>query len=109
MPASARELFVAFTLLALQDFGGVLAVAQLTRYHGVFAPNSARRARVTKARRDKGAIGQAAAETDHSTPAERRPAMAGRNASSAFNIDIETCAVCGGAMCIIACIEDAGG
>lgn len=28
VPASARELFVAFTLLALQGFGGVLAVAQ---------------------------------------------------------------------------------
>lgn len=27
-PASAKELFVAFTLLALQGFGGVLAVAQ---------------------------------------------------------------------------------
>ena len=27
-PASPRELFVAFTLLALQGFGGVLAVAQ---------------------------------------------------------------------------------
>lgn len=29
-PASARELFVAFCLLALQGFGGVLAVAQRT-------------------------------------------------------------------------------
>jgi len=36
----------------------------LPRFHGVFAPNSAHRARVTKARRGKGASGQAAAETD---------------------------------------------
>jgi chromate transporter len=27
-PAAPRELFIAFTLLALQGFGGVLAVAQ---------------------------------------------------------------------------------
>ena len=27
-PSSKKELFVAFTLLALQGFGGVLAVAQ---------------------------------------------------------------------------------
>jgi len=47
----------------------------LTRYHGVFAPNSAHRAQVTKAGRGKGARGQAAAATDDSTPAERRAAM----------------------------------
>ena len=27
-PASKKELFIAFTLLALQGFGGVIAVAQ---------------------------------------------------------------------------------
>ena len=47
----------------------------LTRFHGVFAPNSAHRAQVTKAGRGKGARGQAAAETHDSTPAERRAAM----------------------------------
>ena len=79
----------------------------LTRFHGVFAPNSAHRAQVTKVRRGKGATGQAAAETDHSTPAERRAAMTwAQRLKRVFNIDIVTCAACGGAMRIIACIED---
>jgi hypothetical protein len=79
----------------------------LTRYHGVFAPNSAHRAQVTKARRGKGARAQAAAETDHSTPAERRAAMTwAQGLKRVFGIDIETCAACGGALRIIACIED---
>ena len=43
----------------------------LTRLHGVFAPNSAHRAQVTQAGRGKGATGQAAAQTDECTPAER--------------------------------------
>ena len=79
----------------------------LTRYHGVFAPNSAHRAQVTKAGRGKGARGQAAAETDDRTPAERRASMTwAQRLKRVFNIDIETCSVCGGAMRIIACIED---
>jgi pyruvate/2-oxoglutarate dehydrogenase complex dihydrolipoamide acyltransferase (E2) component len=79
----------------------------LTRFHGVFAPNSAHRARVTKAGRGKGASAQAAAETDDRTPAGRRAAMSwARRLKRVFGIDIETCRVCGGAMRIIACIED---
>jgi hypothetical protein len=79
----------------------------LTRFHGVFAPNSAHRAQVTKAGRGKGARGRAAAETDHGTPAERRAAMTwAQRLKRVFNIDIQTCAVCGGALRIIACIED---
>jgi hypothetical protein len=79
----------------------------LTRYHGVFAPNSAHRAQVTKARRGKGGRAQAAAETDDRTPAERRASMTwAQRLKRVFNIDIETCSVCGGAMRIIACIED---
>jgi hypothetical protein len=68
----------------------------------VFAPNSAHRAQVTKAGRGKGATGLTAAETDDSTPAERRAQRLKR----VFNIDIEICSVCGEAMPIIACIED---
>jgi len=73
----------------------------------VFAPNSAHRAHLTKAGRGKGATGQAAAETHERTPAERRAAMTwAQRLKRVFGIDIETCAVCGGAMRIIACIED---
>ena len=74
----------------------------LTRYHGVFAPNSAHRAQVTKAGRGRGAR-----RSEDSTPAEQRAAMSGaQRLKRVFNIDIETCSVCGGALRIIACIED---
>jgi hypothetical protein len=73
----------------------------------VFAPNSAHRAQVTKARRGEGASEQAAAQTDVRTPAERRAAMTwAQGLTRVFGIDIETCSVCGGAVRIIACIED---
>ena len=79
----------------------------LFRYHGVFAPNSAHRARVTRAGRGKGATGQAAAQTDHRTPAERRASMTwAQRLKRVFGIDIETCSVCGGAMRILACSQD---
>ena len=49
----------------------------LTRFHGVFAPNSAHRARVTPGKRGKGNKANAAATTEDTTPPERRAAMAG--------------------------------
>ena len=77
----------------------------LTRYHGVFAPNSAHRALVTKAGRGKGRASAARAESR--TPAERGAAMRwAQRLKRVFGIDIETCAGCGGTMRIIACIED---
>jgi hypothetical protein len=80
----------------------------LTRYHGVFAPNSSYRARVTPARRDRGS--QHTARTDREaapTPAERRAATTWeQRLKRVFGIDIEACAACGGALRIIACIED---
>ena len=80
----------------------------LTRFHGVFGPNSAHWAQVTKAGRGKGASDQAAAATDERTPAERRAGMTwAQRLKRVFGIDIETCPACGGAMRIIACIEDA--
>jgi hypothetical protein len=83
------------------------ARVNLTRYHGVFAPNSAHRAQVTKARRGKGARGQAAAQTDPSTRAEPHAAMTwAQRLKRVFGIDIETCPACGGALRIIGCIED---
>jgi Putative transposase len=44
----------------------------LTRYHGVFAPHSQYRARVTPAKRGKGKKGIAAQQQPDQTPAERR-------------------------------------
>jgi hypothetical protein len=79
----------------------------LIRFHGVFAPNSKYRARVTPARRGKSDQGAAAEDLDEPTPAERRAAMTwAQRLKRVFGIDIETCPACGGAVRIIACIED---
>jgi hypothetical protein len=72
----------------------------LTRFHGVFAPNSKHRALVTPAKRGRVA-------DEPATPAQRRASMTwAQRLKRVFNIDIETCSACGGAMKVIACIED---
>jgi hypothetical protein len=79
----------------------------LTRFHGVFAPNSKYRARVTPARRGKGGQRAATDDVDEPTLAERRAAMSwAQRLKRVFGIDIETCPACGGAVRIVACIED---
>ncbi|MCU7850225.1 MAG: IS91 family transposase [Candidatus Thiodiazotropha sp. (ex Lucinoma kastoroae)] len=77
----------------------------LTRFHGVFAPNSKHRALVTPAKRGRG---NKARVTDESpTPAQRRASMTwAQRLKRVFHIDIETCCECGGAVKVIACIED---
>jgi len=78
----------------------------LTRYHGVFAPNSQHRARVTPARRGRGNKAKASGP-ETAQPVERRVAMSwAQRLKRVFDIDIETCRVCGGSMKVIACIED---
>lgn len=77
----------------------------LTRFHGVFAPNSKHRALVTPAKRGK--VKKAKALDERETPAERRASMTwAQRLKRVFNIDIETCGECGGAVKVIACIED---
>jgi hypothetical protein len=77
----------------------------LTRFHGVFAPNSKHRALVTPAKRGKG--NKAEVSDEPPTPAERRASMTwAQRFKRVFNINIETCRECGGAMQVIACIED---
>jgi len=79
----------------------------LTRYNGVFAPHSKYRARVTPAQRGQGRKIKALDETPEQTPAERRASMNwAQRLKRVFNIDIETCSECGGAVKIIASIED---
>ena len=79
----------------------------LTRFHGVVAPNSQYRARVTPAKRGRGGKRLAQGDSDGPTPAERRASMPwAQRLKRVFNIDIETCQACGGAVRIIACIED---
>ena len=79
----------------------------LRRFHGVFAPNHKHRAGVTPAKRGKGAKPKAADEGQERTPAERRASMSwAQRLKRVFGIDIATCPACGGALRIIACIED---
>jgi len=78
----------------------------LTRFHGVFSPNSTHRALVTPARRGKGNQRHSDKGMEK-TPAERRAAMTwAQRLKRVFNIDIETCRECGGSAKVIACIED---
>ena len=78
----------------------------LTRFHGVFAPNSKYRAKVTPASRGKRKKSYSADEADQSA-AEKRASMTwAKRLKRVFNIDIETCSECGGDFRIIASIED---
>ncbi len=79
----------------------------LTRFHGVFAPNSKHRALVTRAKRGKGNKPKAADGQKEQTPVQRHAAMTwAQRLKRVFGIDVETCRICGGAAKVIACIED---
>jgi hypothetical protein len=78
----------------------------LTRFHGVFAPNSKHRTLVTPAQRGK------RPQKENKTPDEKRRSMTwAQRLKRVFNIDVETCDHCGGSVKVIAdtsdrCIED---
>ena len=73
----------------------------------MFAPNSKHRARVIPAGRGKGNKSKSPDEAQEQTPAERHVDMSwAQRLKRVFNIDIETCRECGGAVKIIACIEE---
>ena len=79
----------------------------LTRFHGVFAPNSKHRIQVTPAKRGKGRKRHTADEEQCPSPAERRASMTwAQRLRRVFNINRETCSKCGGAVRVIACIKD---
>jgi hypothetical protein len=79
----------------------------LTRYHGVFAPNSAYRSQVTPARRGRGDKPKARGEWQQKTLGGRHATMSwAQRLKRVFNIDIQTCSACGGAVKVIACIQD---
>lgn len=81
----------------------------LTRFHGVFAPNSKHRVYVTPAKRGKGREQAKAAVNNwvEKTPEERHRSMSWmQRLKRIFNIDIETCERCGGKVKVIASIED---
>ena len=81
----------------------------LTRFHGVFAPNSQHRAAITPSGRGKGGkrARQSDSQADDRTAAERHSAMTwAQRLKRVFQIDIETCEKCQGPVRIIACVED---
>ena len=75
----------------------------LTRFHGVFVPNSRLRKQITlKARRRGSSINDAV-----KSPVQRQTAMSWvQRLKRVFNIEIETCSQYGSTVKIIACIED---
>ncbi len=76
----------------------------LTRFHGVFAPNRQFRADVTPAKRGKGSPLNS---IDDSMPEKRLKAMTwAQMLKRVFNIDVSICTKCGGEARIIACIKD---
>ena len=83
--------------------------AHLTRFHGVFAPNAKWRAQLTPSGRGKRPPIDAEsteASTVHRTAIERRRAMTwAQRLKRVFNIDVTTCIHCGGAVRIVASIE----
>jgi hypothetical protein len=79
----------------------------LTRFHGVFAPNSKHRAALTPAGRGEGNQRHADRDREEKTPAEHRASMTwAQRLKRVFHIDIETRRECGGQVKVIACIED---
>jgi hypothetical protein len=79
----------------------------LTRFHGVFAPNSKYRIHVTPAKRGKGRKELKQQAWDEKTPTECHAAMNwAQRLKRVFNIEIEICEKCQGPVKIIACVED---
>jgi hypothetical protein len=86
--------------------------AHLTRFHGMFAPNAALRARLTPSGRGKQPATDAApvdvsANDEPRSPEERRRGMRwAQRLKRVFGIDVSTCIHCSGVR-IVASIEDA--
>ena len=70
----------------------------LTRFHGVFAPNSKFRSEVTPSKRGKGRQ-RPGVDSEDKTPAEKHAAMTwAKRLKRVFDIDVQTCDACGGAV-----------
>lgn len=74
----------------------------LTRYHGVFAPNHRLREQVTPARSGR----RKAENANEPAPARHVSMTWAQCLKRVFKIDILTCEHCGGAVNVIASIED---
>src|SRR5262245_9581808 len=75
----------------------------LIRFHGVLAPNAKLRSKIVPAPAERAA----APPTDHASAQEETPRMSwARLLKRVFDIDVEHCPNCGGALKIIAAIDD---
>ena len=74
----------------------------LTRFHGLFAPNSRYRAHITPAGRGR----RRPADSNQPEPKRRQAMTRAQRLKRVFRIDLEVCEHCGGAVRIIASIED---
>ena len=86
--------------------------AHLTRFHGVFAPNANLRGQLTPSGRGKRpatdtAAVDVSANDEPRSPEEKRRAMTwAQRLKRVFGIDVSTCVHCGGAVRIVASIEE---
>lgn len=86
--------------------------AHLTRLHSVLAPKANLRAQLTPSGRGKRSVTDAApadvnANDEQRTPNERRRSMSwAQRLKRVFSIDVTTCVHCGGAVRIVASIEE---
>ncbi len=77
----------------------------LTRYHGVFAPNHRMRAQIVPSRRGRDARGECRRE-EGGGPSPHVSMGWAKRLKRVFGIEIERCDRCGGTVKIIASIED---
>jgi hypothetical protein len=81
--------------------------AHLTRFHGIFAPNANLRGQLTAAHRGKGGAATSGPSPDDRTPDEKRRAMSwAQRLKRVFGMDVTACVHCGGAVKIVASVED---
>jgi hypothetical protein len=79
----------------------------LTRFHGVFAPISKHRGRVTPGKRGKGRKFNATDDSQDKSPEVCRASRTwAQRLKRVFDMDVEICDQCGGGIRGIACIED---
>ena len=77
----------------------------LTRYHGVLAPNNRWSGEVTPAKRGTGAK-RVSNDEVRSTVEHHATMTLAQRLKRVFNIDVEVCGHCGGSVKITACVED---
>ena len=79
----------------------------LTRFHGVLAPNSKHRIHVTPAKRGKGSARKTSSTTKEKSEADSHKSLTWADRlKRVFKIDVSVCSRCGGDVKIMACIED---